>query len=581
MGYQYFALLNIRDCGEPTQVSDVQEIALRELGLRSCLNSPQVHLFVSEDTPVLVLSNGRVLIGHLFDRSGRLVCDGSGFLEARSDAQFAEDLLQNYWGEYIVICYSGDRAHELTILREPSGGMPAIHAVQEGKGFITSDISIAIELGLYTRQIDWTYIITFLAFPNLKTATTALDGVRELLPGCSLRLRGTQSTIQVHWSPWNFVASSKRFREQRDAADAIRSTVLSVVKAWADVDRIVLLELSGGLDSSIVAACLQATDARVTCCTLTTTVPGADERQYAGLMAKQLAAELDTRTLDFESARFDFPPPPHAVVPGMMPLQYAVDLAMQAAGSSHDATSHFTGGGGDTVFCYLGTAAPAVDAFREIGIGAGLAAVSHLSLLHNCTFWKAARVTAKKLLRKPKPPYKADLTFLAPSIAPGHPNAHPWLDQPRNALPGDRERIADLIGTQIFRDCAPRGSKRWHRMPLLSQPVVEACLRTPSWMAIADGRNRAIARNAFADSLPPDVLHRRSKGTFMSYSGAVYQRNKLQLREFLLSGVLQQHQLLDIAALQQFFKADLPPRDHSFLRVFELSMIENWVRHQA
>ncbi|HWG87269.1 MAG TPA: asparagine synthase-related protein [Candidatus Acidoferrales bacterium] len=562
-------------------MSDVQEIALRELGLRSCLDSQRVHLFASEDTSVLVLSNDRVLIGHLFDRSGRLVRDGSGFLEARSNVQFAEDLLQNYWGEYIAICHAGDRAHELTILREPSGGMPAIYAVQEGTGFVTSDISIAIELGLYKRQVDWTYITTFLAFPNLKTATTALDGVRELLPGCSLRLRGAQSTTQVYWSPWNFVASSKRFSDPRDAADAIRSTVLSVVKAWADVDRTILLELSGGLDSSIVAVCLQAAGAHVTCCTLTTTVPGADERQYAGLMAKQLAAELDTRNLDFESARFNFPPPPHTVVPGMMPLQYAVDLAMQAAGSSHDIASHFTGGGGDTVFCYLGTAAPAADAFLEVGIGAGLAAVSHLSLLHNCTFWKAARVTAKKLLRRPKPPYKADLTFLAPSIAPGRPNAHPWLDQPRNALPGDRERIADLVGTQMFRDSSPRGQKRWHRMPLLSQPVVETCLRTPSWMTIADGRNRAVARNAFADLLPPEVLHRRSKGTFMSYSGAVYQRNKVQLREFLLSGALQQHRLLDVAALQQFFKTDLPPRDDSFMRVFELSMIENWVRHQV
>jgi asparagine synthase (glutamine-hydrolysing) len=100
-------------------------------------------------------------------------------------------------------------------------------------------------------------------------------------------------------------------------------------------------------------------------------------------------------------------------------------------------------------------------------------------------------------------------------------------------------------------------------------------------MTIADGRNRAVARNAFADLLPPEVLHRRSKGTFMSYSGAVYQRNKVQLREFLLSGALQQHQLLDVAALQQFFKADLPPRDNSFMRVLELSMIENWVRHQV
>lgn len=580
MGYRYFAFLDVKGRGQPTPMSDKQKIALREFGLQRCLDSPGMHLFVSEGTPVLALPNHRTLIGHLFDRNGRHVRNGSGLLEIQSDTRFMQELLQNYWGEYVVICHT--EAHELTILREPSGGMPTVYALREGSGFVTSDISIAVEFGLYKRQIDWTYISTVLAFPNLKREATALEDVRELLPGCSLQLRGNHATTRVEWSPWDFAASHRRFTAPKDAADATRSTILSVVKAWANVDRDVLLELSGGLDSSIVAACLQGTDAHVKCCTLTTTVPGADERQYAGLMAKQLGAKLELRTLDLASARFDFPPPSHAAAPCMASLQYAVDMTMEAAGASHDIVSHFTGGGGDTVFCYLRTAAPAVDAFREVGISAGFGAINHLSLLHNCTFWKAARVTAKKLLRRPKPPCAADLTFLAPSIAPCRPtDAHPWLNQPRGTLPGDRERIADLVGTLMFRDSSPRGQKRWHRMPLLSQPVLETCLRTPSWMTIAGGRNRAVARSAFADLLPPEILHRRSKGTFMNYSGAVYQRNKAQLREFLLSGTLRQHQLLDTAALEQFFKMELLPRDQSFMRMFELSMIENWLRHQA
>lgn len=578
MGYQYLAFLDGRGQSAPPSVK--QRFVLRELGLRSRLKFPGVHLFASEGTPVLALPNRRVLIGHLFDRSGRLVRDGSVLPGSQSDARLMQDLLQNYWGEYVAICHTEDR--QLTILREPSGGMAAIYALREGSGFVTSDISIAVELGLYKRQIDWTYISTFLAFPNLKTATTALEDVRELLPGCSLQLWGNYATTRVEWSPWDFVASHRRFTAPKDAASATRATILSVVQAWANVDRDVLLELSGGLDSSIVAACLQGTDAHVRCCTLTTTVPGADERQYARLMAGQLGVELELRFLDLESARFDFPPPSHAAVPCMAPLQYAVDMTMGAAGTSHGTVSHFTGGGGDTVFCYLRTAAPAVDAFREVGIGAGFGAIGYLSLLHNCTFWKAARVTAKKLLRRPRSPCVADLTFLAPSIAPCRPaDVHPWMSQPRGALPGDCERIADLVGTMMFRVSSPRGQKRWHRMPLLSQPVLETCLRTPSWMTIAGGRNRAVARSAFADLLPPEVLHRRSKGTFMNYSGAVYQRNKVRLREFLLSGTLHQHQLLDAGALQRFFNTELPPRDPSFMRVFELSMIENWLRHQA
>jgi asparagine synthase (glutamine-hydrolysing) len=118
-------------------------------------------------------------------------------------------------------------------------------------------------------------------------------------------------------------------------------------------------------------------------------------------------------------------------------------------------------------------------------------------------------------------------------------------------------------------------------MPLLSQPVMEACLAAPCWMWISGGRNRAVARDAFADLLPLDVLSRRSKGTFMSYLGAVYQKNKEQMRDFLLTGHLQAHGLLDADAVQSRIESRLPPRDESFTRIFELCMTENWVRHQV
>ena len=118
------------------------------------------------------------------------------------------------------------------------------------------------------------------------------------------------------------------------------------------------------------------------------------------------------------------------------------------------------------------------------------------------------------------------------------------------------------------------------RFPLLSQPVMEACLRAPSWMWIAGGRNRAIARTAFSDVLPPDVLNRQSKASYMSYLGAVYERNKHQIEEFLLSGRLRSQGLLDTRAISTFFSQPLQPGDRTFLRMFDLCMVENWVRHQ-
>jgi asparagine synthase (glutamine-hydrolysing) len=117
--------------------------------------------------------------------------------------------------------------------------------------------------------------------------------------------------------------------------------------------------------------------------------------------------------------------------------------------------------------------------------------------------------------------------------------------------------------------------------PLLSQPVMEACLKVPSWMWIAGGRNRAIARQAFADLLPSGILDRRSKGSYTGHMAAMYLRNKSKMREFLEEGQLQAHDLLDRPALAKFFNSELATRDLSFLRIFELCAAENWARQQG
>jgi len=99
-------------------------------------------------------------------------------------------------------------------------------------------------------------------------------------------------------------------------------------------------------------------------------------------------------------------------------------------------------------------------------------------------------------------------------------------------------------------------------------------------MWLAGGRNRAVARLAFSDILPPDIVNRQSKATYMSYLGAVYERNKHQIEDFLLSGRLRSRGLLDAQAIGAFFAKPLPSRDQTFLRMFDLCMVENWVRHQ-
>lgn len=531
--------------------------ALRELGMRLRGRMGRVALFTTEGTPVFSLPGDALIVGDLYCRDGRSITDPDQLEPFPSQRAFREHLLEHYWGEYLLIQPGDQERDHISIMRDPSSGIACAYSVQDGEGFITSDLAIPSQLGLHHDRVDWDFIDHCLIYPRAKINRTGLEGVCELLPGCMLLIEGQAISISQAWSPWNFIAPSKRLSDPVEATCILRETITKVVKSMAETDRSLLLELSGGLDSSIVGACLAQAQAQIACCTAITPLPGADERRYARLIADQLGAELLQRPLDFNEADISFPLPQHSLRPAVWVLGHAVSRVMDEAAALQDVRSHFSGSGGDTVFGYLSTAAPAADAFRAHGIAAGVHAVADLSKLHGCTMLKAARLTCRKLFLPPKPPCKADTSLLAHTGISAPLELHPWLEAPDEALPGDRERIFDLCGNQLFADATLRAGERRVRMPLLSQPVMEVCLRVPSWMWIADGKNRAIARSAFAGQLHHDVLNRRSKGTFMNYTYSVYERNKEMIRHFLLDGHLQAHGLLNPTMLNRFL--DTPP----------------------
>ena len=574
MCYPYIALTD--DCG--CRLPDI----LQERGMKLRGRVRQLALFASEETPVLPLPNGGFVLGDLYHLNGSPTMDLSALQHLPTQRALRQHLLDHYWGEYLLIQPDDEGDRGITLMRDPSGGIACTYSLKQG--FITSDLSIPSGLGLHHDRIDWEFVSHCLVYPHMKVSRTGIADINELLPGCMLSLDGQAASTTMAWSPWAFVSKGERQSDPVASAQTIRKVTTSVIRAMAETDRDLLLQLSGGLDSSIVGVCLADARARISCCTLVTPLPGADERRYAGQIAERIGVELLQQSLDFESGDIDFPLPQHSLRPAVWALGHAVARAMANAAAPQEIGSLISGAGGDTVFCYLRSASPAADAFREQGLAASWRAIIDLSRLHGCTLAKAARLTLRKLYLPPKPPYKADYSLLArANLAPPLEELHPWFNAPTNALPGDRERIFDLTASQLFPDSTLQidPDHRRVRMPLLSQPVMEACLRVPSWMWISGGQNRAVARAAFAGQIPQDVLNRRSKGTFMNYTSAVYCRNKATIRRFLLDGCLQSHGLLDQHELNVFLDSQRPARDRSFMRIFTLCMIENWARNHA
>ncbi|THF64870.1 asparagine synthase [Pseudothauera nasutitermitis] len=584
MSHAYLVL--IEDACQPgSRDSNHPSVSPRSAGMQLRATLGTAFVFTSSDTPTLQLPNGAVIIGDLYSLSGNLIQASSQISGVPSDASEARRLiLQNYWGDYILVMQEASHQPLISITRGPSpaSDLLCFYSARHGKTFATSDISLVTRLGHYHKLVDFDYIAHRLIYPSLKTSRTGIADVSELLPGCTLRLTNGHANVAQDWSPWNFVDKNARYSDHHEAALAIRTAIKLVVAAWANQDKSILLELSGGLDSSIVGACLKDTHANVTCGTLTTSTPGADEREYAALVADMLGAELLSTQLQYDYAQFEFPLPQRFVTPVIGPLQYAIDRVMMETADQYGVTSYFSGAGGDTVFCYQTSAAPAADAFLGAGISTGIRTIQDISMFHQCTYWKAGRLTFRKLFQRQDKLYDIDRTLLSKHIPLPTTEQHPWLSPPNEeALIGDRQRIFELSATHFFRDSCLRATTRRFRMPLLSQPVIEACLRAPSWMWFSGGQNRAVARHAFADELPPRILARKSKGSFTSYLGALYRRRRGEMLHFLLNGVLQSQNLLDAGALRTLTQSQSTSDGDTVLRVLQLCTLENWVRQQS
>ena len=573
---QYLAVIGAFT--SPGRVGQLVRAASR-LDLDLVFQSDSLTVLANPTAAPLVLSGQRgVVVGTVFHRSGNLenVCNVASNVVA-ADA-IEKELVRSYWGAYVAFACEHPR-RGARVFRDPSGSLGCYWNRADGVDVVYSDVALAQALGLITGEPDPTSVAHHLTFRALRVERTALAGVHEVLPGTSVTLDGAGAAASVcAWTPWVFGKRDSQIADRSEAIALLRAETQRCVSSWAEHFPSILHELSGGLDSSIVAACLSGREGALSCINLVTPDPGADERSYAQRVADRIDAPMRTAKLDVAGSDLAGLAESMTVRPGSGMLYQVLDRILTGAAEQAGADACFSGGGGDHIFCYLQTAAPAVDALRRHGPGmVFLRSVRDLAGLHDCTAWRAGRLALTKACR-PLRSWPRDIDFLAKDRAPTSPDPHPWLEPPPGALHGQQEHILSLTAAQ-----GPLASQIHHGRaaicyPLLSQPLVEVCLRIPSWMWISEGRNRAVARDAFADQLPPTILQRRTKGDFGGFQGALFEKHRNDLAGLLLDGWLASHGLLDREAIEAYLKSSTPLKDYRFSRLMDLATAEVWAR---
>jgi asparagine synthase (glutamine-hydrolysing) len=402
----------------------------------------------------------------------------------------------------------------------------------------------------------------------------------ELLQGCELRIASGAWTISTCWTPWLFADPAAMIRDEAEAIDALRAMTRSCVGAWAGCFDKILLSISGGLDSSIVAHCLAHAGTAFSSFNLVTEDPVGDERDYARTMCATVGSELfeifrDAGRVDLRRSNASHLPRPIARSFAQEMDRISVDLAHETG-----ATAFFGGGGGDSLFCYLQSAAPSADRLLVEGLGLGaIKTIRSMSIQAECSFLTVAAMAVRRAwCRTPAFRIPADTPFLSEqAIHLAAPVTHPWLETPAGALPGKAAHIANLLTMQNHMEGFARERLLPNISPLMSQPLVELCLRIPSWMWSADGRNRMAARRAFAGDLPPAIVNRTGKGTPGTFEIEIFERNHALIRDMLAGGKLAAQGLLDTQAVDGALKRDGPVRGNDHRRILSLIDVEAWL----
>lgn len=267
----------------------------------------------SMDDLVPIPTGKGYVVGTLFSKHGPARCISSEdphCLDELVHSDPVECLRDRFWGGYVALLVDGGA---LTLLRDPSGAMPCYRIPIAGGWAAASDVSLLVQAGLLKPEIAWKEMPRFLAARDLPASATAIENVRELLPGTYERIEAGKAKSNSFWSPWNYVGREWPGAEQME--EKLRRTVDHSVASWASTSGSLLLTLSGGFDSSVVAVALGIAKRQFSCLTISTGGGLGNERDYARAMAEGVGARLveegyDLADIDLSlSAARHFPKP--------------------------------------------------------------------------------------------------------------------------------------------------------------------------------------------------------------------------------------------------------------------------------
>jgi asparagine synthase (glutamine-hydrolysing) len=350
--------------------------------------------------------------------------------------------------------------------------------------------------------------------------------------------------------------------------------------------------LSGGLDSSILVSVLNKAPTRPRLVCLNNRNPYdtiSDERRYARIVAEQVACSLIEREQD---AQFSIEPLLH-LPPRESPWTnvFAIGEAQRFRREvvhRHGIDAYFSGHGGDQIF-FTGAADYMTADFvhRHLFHPEVLSVALQAARVRRGALWPTLLGGIRDGLSSD--PLQAALRLyefspLLTSQTADHVRRqrlylpHWFEDTDRLPPPGKCWQIISLSTNDILNDPWDLDTDPEIVNPLLSQPLQELCLSIPSYVLAYGARDRGLARIAFQEDVPLQILKRRDKGAISDYAKAIWASNMGFVRSILLDGALVTERLLDRTKVEKTLAGDFSRNLGSAALLINCTGVEAWLR---
>lgn len=502
-------------------------------------------------------------------------------------------LVGEYWGSYVSFtARSSPSGHR--VLVAPMSSLPCYMASVDGLTLFFSRTEDLVQLDTLSLTVNWDCLLAHVVFKHVCCRETAIAEITEVLPGESVLITDSRIERRTLWNPFRLPEVSPA-PEPEPIARQIHATLKTVTHALVSGHDKVLCLLSGGLDSSIVLACLAdaPTCPAISCLNQRSSDANGDERYFARLVAEprhcallEVERSLDVRLEPMLSAARTANPFHHL-------LELVAGAPAETWAKAQGATAIFTGTLGDAIFFRRPGRAAVAEYLCRRGLDRGLFRMAlWAALLDRASVWQMLMYAVRQSLKLAKRSYwtlreeaerrtsqtsgllTADATS---AVTRSNRFVHPWFHEIDGVSPGKLWQVFLVTVATIDNPLATADSPQTIN-PLMNQPLSEICLATPAYLHLEGGWDRALARRAFAAELPAAVIQRMSKGGLDDYVTTLFSKNVPFFRELLLDGVLVREGILARQPIEGMLRGGPGKAGASLADLFGYLSKEAWLR---